>query len=553
VAASYLIFALQCLLPIFDMGVGEYLGLSIVNPEAQPREYTITATPQTGANAQIGRVMLNPGAQQAFLLNEILGGVPPSSGWIRIDSAAIGCMSYLASGNDEFLAGTDAAASSSTALVLPHISVNTGFVELDHTDTMISIVNAGIAPASVAAQLVGLDGVIIGTLSMTVPANGSRTGRMSELYRDVLPNNSLGGKKFDGYLRLSADVPISAWQRIDTPLSRSMLRGRSLPSELSNAIIPHFVTGGENLYESIVNLVNPGPASSVFELRAIDDRGNSLGEVVQMTLRAGEAKRMSVGALFRIVTILTFPPPLMTGHISIRPLPTVGPALQQLVGSVEIVGGNQIGKAASLLYPVSPSNVSRWIIPFAVTSPPYFTGYAVANANELLTVQNDVQVEVLNSAGALISKSDLSLSPGTRQVALIPPGLSSGYVRFTATMPIYVMGIIGTSNSRILDQIPAIPQYRLVASLVKTVVVRRTEHGCERLPKSANVRLDFMRFESLRVTPCRKDREVVRTRNFLIHVIPNVAFVLPTFFRDSFEQGLGLLSARGRDVNMRHY
>ena len=104
-------------------------------------------------------------------------------------------MSYLASGNDEFLAGTDAAASSSTALVLPHISVNTGFVELDHTDTVISIVNAGIAPASVTAQLVGLDAVIIGTLSMTVPANSSRTGRVSELFREVLPNNSLGGKE----------------------------------------------------------------------------------------------------------------------------------------------------------------------------------------------------------------------------------------------------------------------------------------------------------------------------------------------------------------------
>src|SRR6476659_3165815 len=164
------------------MGVGEYLGLSIVNPETQAREYTITATPQTGTNAQIGRVILNPGAQRALLLNEILGGAPPSSGWIRIDSAASGCMSYLASGNDESLAGTDAAASSSTALVLPHISVNTGFVELEHTDTVISIVNAGIAPASVTAQLVGLEGGIIGTLSMTVPASSSRTGPISELF-----------------------------------------------------------------------------------------------------------------------------------------------------------------------------------------------------------------------------------------------------------------------------------------------------------------------------------------------------------------------------------
>ena len=220
------------------MGVSEYLGLSIVNPDAQAREYMITAIPQAGMNAQTGRLTLNPRAQRAFLLNEILGGAPPSSGWIRIDSAASSCIIYLASGNDEFLAGTDAATSSSTTLVLPHISVNTGFVELDHTDTVISIVNAGRATGSVTAQLVGLDGLVLGTLSKTLPASGSQTGRISELFREVLPNNSQGGKKFEGYLLLSADVPISAWQRIDTPLTRSLLRARSLPSQLSNAIIP---------------------------------------------------------------------------------------------------------------------------------------------------------------------------------------------------------------------------------------------------------------------------------------------------------------------------
>src|SRR5689334_2594637 len=63
-----------------------------------------------------------------------------------------------------------------------------------------------------------------------------------------------------------------------------------------------------------------------------------------------------------------------------------------------------------------------------------------------------------------------------------------------------------------------------------------------------------MRFESLRVSPCRKNREVVRTRRtFLKHVIPHGAFVLTAFFRDSLEQGFGVFSARGRDVNMRDY
>ncbi len=107
-----------------------------------------------------------------------------------------------------FLAGTDAAESSSfwCFRTFP-------YVELEHTDTVISIVNAGIAPAGVTAQLVGLDGIIIGTLSITVPASGCRKARMSELFRDVSPNNSSAGKKFDGDLRLSADM---AHQRVGT-------------------------------------------------------------------------------------------------------------------------------------------------------------------------------------------------------------------------------------------------------------------------------------------------------------------------------------------------
>src|SRR5262249_4831390 len=136
----------------------------------------------------------------------------------------------------------------------------------------------------------------------------------------------------------------------------------------------------------------------------------------------------------------------------------LGPALQQLIGSLEIAAGSQIGKTASLLYPVIPSNATRWTIPFATSSPPYFTGYSVANANELLTGQNDIQVDVLNSAGEFVDRSNFSLSPGKRQTALIPARLSNGYIRFTATMPISVMGTIGTSDSRILDQVPAIPQ-----------------------------------------------------------------------------------------------
>ena len=463
-SAYYLIFALQCLFPIFETA-GEYLGISIVNTDTQlpnsplvpPRTYTVTATSPGGTTFQSGRVTLGAGAQRAFLLQEVIGTGTPSSGWIRIESDASGCTSYMASGNDQVLAGTDGDQTGSTLLWLPHISINTGFMELAHTDTHVSIVNAGAAAANVTAQMIGLDGVVKGTITIPVPANGSRIDRISELFRDALPNNGVGGKTFEGYARLSSNVPVSAWQRVETPLSRNILRAISVPAETSNVVIPHFVTGGVIGYDSILNIVNTGPGANPLELKAFDDRGNSIGETIQLTLSAGEGRRVSVGELFRVATIAIFPPPIISGYVTIRQLPTLQPAATSLFGDLEILARNGPGKTASTLYPISYSNATGWLLPFAASVPPYFSGYAVANVTQV-TAQADVQVEVVNSAGEVVHRTVLSISPGRRETKLIPSNVSSGYVRITSNLPVYATGNIGTTDLKLLDQLPAIPR-----------------------------------------------------------------------------------------------
>jgi hypothetical protein len=457
--AHFLILALQCLLPIFERASGDYLGISIVNRDAQAREFTVTATPSSGVNPQSGRLTLNAGAQRASMLNQIIGGTVPSPGWIRLDPDANGCASYLASGNGEALASTDADDAAASVVVLPHISINTGFTELNHADASISIVNAGSSTASVTAQLTSLAGAAIGTVQLTVPSNGSFHGRVSDLFLAVLPDNSLGGKTLEGYLRLSSNTPISAFQRTDTPLSRTMLRGIPVPSEFSNTVIPHFVIGGN--YESYVNIVNPGSGpTNVIELRAVDDTGNRIGETIQMTLRPGEGRRMTVGELFRIVTIQIFPPPIITGSIYIRQSPSSSPLspMPQVIVSLEIVAGGNGAKSAAMLYPASNSPSVRWTVPFAASSPPYFTGYAIATANELLTVQTDVEVELINSNGEPVDRLSYSLSPGTRRTAMIRSGIPSGYLRITSNFPVFVMGSIGTNDLLALDQLPAVRQ-----------------------------------------------------------------------------------------------
>src|SRR5262245_12556294 len=147
-ATYYLIFALQCLFPIFQTA-GDYLGVSIVNTDVAPHEFAVTAISSDGKSTQTGRITLSAGRQRAFLLPEVVGAGSPTAGWIHIDSDGVGCPVYTASGNDQALAGTDADQSGGKLLWLPHISINTGFMELAHTDAHISIVNAGVSAANV--------------------------------------------------------------------------------------------------------------------------------------------------------------------------------------------------------------------------------------------------------------------------------------------------------------------------------------------------------------------------------------------------------------------
>jgi hypothetical protein len=109
-----------------------------------------------------------------------------------------------------------------------------------------------------------------------------------------------------------------------------------------------------------------------------------------------------------------------------------------------------------MLYPIADAAATNWTIPFSSSAGDYFTGYAVANPNELLAVQTEVLVEVVNSAGAVVDRSTISLAPRNRRSALVPPGLASGYLRFSSPLPFFVLGSIGTSDGRLLDQLPAI-------------------------------------------------------------------------------------------------
>jgi hypothetical protein len=451
-------FMLACIFPIFDSGPGDFVGLSIANTNNQAQYYSVIAFGEDGRIAAVESSQWDPGVQRAFLLPDFFTFPPvlPLKS-LRISPiqgpTANGCNAVLSQGNDEKLVGVEPATAGGTTVYLPHISVATGFLELEYTDTRLAIVNTQQDVANVTAQLFGVAGEFRGSTSFSLPALGSHSFLVSQAFANAIFDNAAGGKQFEGYIRLDSNVAVAAWERIETPLSWSALRGRAAEEIQSTtlALAPHFAVGGE--YSSVLNLMNPTGAPLSLELTAVDNNGRSIGTPINVTLAPGQLRRSMMAEFLAAVTTIS-PQPLISGYIRIRNLQ--GDAFQ-IVGDLEISVANRgATRAASMLYPISDAPAQSWTVPFAVSDGGYFTGYAIANPNELLAAQTDVQVDIIGPAGNVLSTRSISLSPRSRESALIPPGVTSGYLRFTSNLPIHVMSSIGTVDGRALDSLPAL-------------------------------------------------------------------------------------------------
>jgi hypothetical protein len=230
-----------------------------------------------------------------------------------------------------------------------------------------------------------------------------------------------------------------------------MLRGQ--PAEdvrsTSLAVIPHFVLGGR--YGSFINLINPDTQPVNLEVSAHDNQGNTMGETIKLVLQPGEMRRSSVGEFFRLVLPAIFPQPVITGYIRIREASSRNFVI---AGAIDIFGLSQSARGDSMLSAISDDASTSWRVPFSAGTAEYYTGYAVVAANELLTVQTDVIVDVVGPEGNVLNRSTYSLSPRHRITALVPDG-TSGYLRITSNLPVFVMSTIGSHDSKTLEQIPA--------------------------------------------------------------------------------------------------
>ena len=451
----FLTLLLQSFLPLFDTGSNDYIGLSFVNSGNSTAIVEVSATDGDTGIVLGGQISLAVGEQRALLLEEILsGGVRPDSGWIRVDPGGSSVDVVLAHGDPDRLTIAKPGLPA-TSLLLPDIRVDTGFRELGHTDTLVTIARpGGFLPAGVTLELIGLDGVSVGSVPVTLGANRHATLKISETFRDVLPDNGAGGRSFEGYLHLSSVEAVVAWQRVETPLFSNVLDAQAVGETTSLNLAPFFVFGGG--YRSTLNLVNPTEETLTVEIIAEDGSGSVVGEVVERTLGPGEGIRSDVQELFGVVTIAVFPAPVVDGYIRIRDSQNQAIAL---VGNVEVAAiGQGTFTQSSMSYPIGPASAGPWVIPLALGRSTYYSGLAIANPNELLAVQADVTIKFVQADGTVMEVEEVSLSPRGQHTRVSPETFQSGYVRIRSNMPIRIVGALGTRDSRFLEQVPVLDQ-----------------------------------------------------------------------------------------------
>ena len=451
--ALFLTLLLQSFLPIFDAPDSEYIGLSFVNTAADSADVTVAVTESDGSGVQSGQITLKAGSQKALLIQEILDTESaPAAGWIQVDSTRSGMEIFAASGNGDFLGSAPPVTSLSSSLILPNIQVDTGFKELGATDTLVALVFPGsFLPATVTVALVGLDAVVAGSVTITMAARTSQVFRLSDVFRDFMPDNGVGGRTFEGYLTLTSTQGIAAWGRVETPLFRTtqVARATSAVEETTTTLGPYFVFGGG--YRAVLNLVNPTDQAVSLDIVGEDGDGGTLGEPATVTLSPGQGLRSGVQELLGVATVQTFPGPQFNGYIRIKEA-SGNPV--RFVGNVDIYSiGQGTFFASAMSYPLR-GTARNWIVPFAMSGSDFYSGYAIANLNESLAVQTDVTIEVFSNSGALVGTTQVSLSPRRQHVAVVPEGLASGYLRITANMPVGLVAALGTRSGSILEQVP---------------------------------------------------------------------------------------------------
>ncbi len=447
-SVSRLTLPLQLVFPLMTrQGLDQMMGIALVNPTASPLRLVFTLLNPGGTKAPDG-LFPNPRTwdlassnQMTVLDSQILGGTPPSDGWVHIqtDSNRIKGFSLVFDRDVRYMDGTAENNRSLQKAVFPALEKSSGgFSEF-------TLCNYSILSASVLFRLVGVDGKSLSETTIAIPSWGYLHRKLTELF----PNAPLSQAS---YLTMESSVPLRARQSFGTDNRFAVLNALDQARTSNTLDFAHFASGGA--YSTRLTLINLAAETQQVVVSALDDAGN--------LMKTGNVTNPWTGEI----------PSQIKVEIDLQNnMGFGGSSIQQ--GSLHVSGNRgqligyiTFGTSEALVSSIPQDNpaTSMTFSHIAETLDGkfnYFTGFAAYNPNQepvgIQVVAHRADGSILgNWNGTLLPKGHFSRLlrelPGIAGSVL---GQTGGYFEVNSTHPIFALSLFGKGDLSALAVIPA--------------------------------------------------------------------------------------------------
>ncbi|MBI1747907.1 MAG: M36 family metallopeptidase [Acidobacteria bacterium] len=411
-------------------------GLAFYNPAADPANLQFTARRLNGQmiGTAVSRI-LAPRSQFALFASDLFGfGESTQSGWIEVttDQPIKGFFLIMDAGVSRIIDGSDVSGQSSRELVFMHVeSADNG------TNTYFAVSNPNAGPVNVTLTTYGPDGVASAPYRLPpIPGKGQ-----------AVPSLQCCGR--GGYVRVSADQPITGLQIFGNQQRLASLKAVPVGNDATTLYFPHFAAGGG--WRTEISVTNPSGSGADLRIFALRGDGTSYGDPVSRRLEANQQLLESVDALFFVGGS-----GLDVGYLRVES------SAPGLVGYTYFTFNGNESSAVPLSYQPSTQLTFSQVahnIPDGVGRP-FLTGVAVLNPS--LTTTARYRVSLYDGSGVLVGDKELTLGPQQKDARMIDdmlgrtlPPIYAGYILVNSDIPLFGFELFFTADAGMIAAVPS--------------------------------------------------------------------------------------------------
>ena len=404
--------------------------LAVVNLSSQRAALRFRAHGADGSVLGEAQNSLEPLAQMALFLHELIPSLADGNGWLEMESDAPGVEGAFMLWNA--FTATDGAAVTGTAL--------REFIFPITEEAQIGLANPGSERAVCTLGYTSGAGVTLNSLQMVLAGKGQASITASQLK----PAGETGG-----YYHGTCDANVAAvqtfghsgWLGVLSPLDPTATAGSAM-----TMYAPQYAVGGG--YASRLHIINLEQAAHPVTLTMIGDDGQVRGRPYVLNLPPrGSATAEGVEPFG-----LTPRQEGVQGYVKIES------ASGRFAGAVSFTdeSASSFGSALSLVR----TGAATAFFPQVAQNKEWWTGMAGVNVNASEAM---VTVRVYNTEGQMVGMGSRAIPPGGRVCKVLSeftalPDMTKGYFIVTSTQPLAFFALFGNTSGDVLVAIPSIGQ-----------------------------------------------------------------------------------------------